>query len=90
MEKDNFRENAQKSVLEDDSDEQYRQIWCEGYCRGAREQYEIDRNNALKAFDEFIAYLHESGRINLDDSENRDEWINIFNKFLKNTYGLEQ
>ena len=34
--------------------------------------------------------MNNTGRINLDDLESRDEWINTFNKFLKNTYGLEQ
>lgn len=43
--------------------------------RNARVQ---DEANAVSAFGEFIDYLHESGRITLEESENRDSWITKF------------
>ena len=38
--------------------------------------------NAIKQFDEFLDYLHESGRINLEEREDR-EWREKFIKSLE-------
>ena len=41
------------------------------------------RNDSIKAFDEFLGYLHESGRINAEDWEDnqwRQKFINKIDK----------
>lgn len=57
--------------------------YAEGYYQGATDQKQIDMEKAKNAFDEFIDYLHESGRITLDESEDRTMWYGVFVGFLK-------
>jgi hypothetical protein len=45
-----------------------------------------DEARAVNAFESFIDYLHESGRITLEESENRDSWITKFRSLYNNNY----